>query len=166
MEFSNKAKDLLAKAGWKAGRYISKADLKLPYDDYPQNVVEFLQEYGNLEGQCAPLDYTEVINDFYLYPEMSKEDLEGDNYYPYYESVVGRKLYPVGAYLPDGFYICCDVDGRVYMIGEYCYYWGKNIYEGLDRILLNNWRNSLQLDEDTGKWWNDNTEYVDLPPLE
>lgn len=165
MEFSNKAKELLRKAGWKEGRKIAVSDLKLPYSDYPDKVITFLQEFGNLEGDCEKQEYTPVINEFSLFPNVPQKILIGDNEYPYYQSIIGRKLYPLGLYLPDGYYICCDADGRVYMIGEYCYYWGNSLYEGIERILLNNWRNSLQLDEKTSKWWNDYAEYVDLPPL-
>ena len=166
MEFSDAAITLLKKAGWYIGRKLDVEELILPYDDYPQLVIDFLREFGNLEGDCEKQSYTEVVNSFYSFPSMEKEDLTGDNFYPYYSKLIDKKLFPLGGYLPDSYYICCDNDGRVYMIGEYCYFWGNNLIEGIDRILRGNWRNSLQLDEDTGKWWNDDAEYVELPPLE
>ncbi|MCT3899932.1 SUKH-3 domain-containing protein [Elizabethkingia anophelis] len=165
MNFSDKAQQLLKKAGWYEGRNIPLEDLKLPYDDYPQHVISFLQKFGNLEGDCEVniLPNSLSVNTFFLYPEMDKGELKGDNYYPYYQSVINNKLYPIGAYLPDGYYICCDADGRVYKIGEYCFYVGGDLYEGIENILLMNTLKSLQLDEDTGKWWNMDGEYVKLP---
>jgi hypothetical protein len=142
MEFSSKAKELLKKAGWKEGRTISEEDFVLPYNDYPAQVMSFLKEFDNLKIDCEKQDYTPVVNKLLIGPEMEEEDLVGDNDYPYYQSIIGKKLYPLGLYMPDGYYICCDADGRVYMIGEYCYYWGNNLYEGIERILLNSWRSS------------------------
>lgn len=165
MNFSREAEALLKKAGWYEDRELSLEELDLSYDDYPEFAVDFLKQYGNLKGECAKQDYTEVINIFYIFPAMDMEDLQGDNDYPYYQSILGKKLYPIGLYIPDGYYFCCDKDGRVYMLGEYCYYRGKNLYEGIENILLG-WANTLQLDEDTGKWWNEDAEYVELPPLE
>ena len=162
MEFNNKAKELLKKAGWKEGRKISIEELNLPFDDYPSTIITFLQEFGNLEGDCEKQNYTPVIDRFYISPSMPKEYLIGDNDYPYYQSLIERKLYPIGAYDGNGYYICCDAEGRVYKIGEYCFCVGKNLYEGIENILLMNTLQSLQLDEDTGKWWNMKAEYVEL----
>ncbi|MBK8445025.1 MAG: SUKH-3 domain-containing protein [Sphingobacteriales bacterium] len=163
MEFSNEAKSLLIQMGWQASRKIPIADLKLPYSDYPSTIIDFLQEYGDIEGYCEKQDYTEVVNELILYPELGESELTGDNTYPYYQSIIGRKLYPLGLYLPDGYYVCCDAEGRVYKIGEYCFYVGKNLYEGIENILFMNTLLSLQLDEDTGKWWNMDAQYVELP---
>lgn len=164
MYFSEKAKEILKKAGWYEGRKISIEDLKLPYDDYPQSTISFLQEFGNLEGYCEVQNYTSVVNKFFLLPETEIDLLEGDNYIPYYSSIIGKKLFPIGATdSGNGYDICCDVDGRMYKIGEYCFYIGKNLHEGIENILLMNTLNSLQLDDETGKWWNMKGDYVSLP---
>ncbi|OPC01940.1 hypothetical protein BAS10_18530 [Elizabethkingia meningoseptica] len=164
MEFSDKVKQLLKKAGWYEGRNVPLEDLKLPYGDYPQKIISFLQKFGNLEGDCEAQSYTSVINKFFLVPETDSELLEGDNYIPYYTSIIREKLFPIGATdSGNGYDICCDAEGRVYKIGEYCFYVGKDLYEGIENILLMNTLNSLQLDEDTGKWWNMDGKYVNLP---
>lgn len=147
--------------GWFEDRSL-KDRIQFSYSDTPEFLKEFLYKYGELVVKRVPHQSLSGEAELHLFSEMEQEDLEGDNYIPYYQSIIGRKLYPLGAYLPDGYYICCDVDGRVYMIGEYCYYRGKNLYEGVENILLG-WNNCLQLDEDTGKWWNDNTQHVPLP---
>lgn len=166
MKFTDKTKKLLKKAGWYEGRQLNIEELKLPYQDYPNNIIEFLKEYGNLEGKCEPnvLLSTTSIDEFFIYPEMDLEYLQNeDEDYGYYSSIIERKLFPIGLYMPDRYYICCDSDGRVYKIGEYCFYVGSNIYEGIENILLTNTLASLQLDEDTGKWWNMDGQYVELP---
>ncbi|NOQ75549.1 MAG: hypothetical protein GQ574_26300 [Crocinitomix sp.] len=165
MEFTINAKKLLEKAGWFEGRNISKEELKLPYDDYPQFVIDFLREYGNLSGECEKQGYTPVINEFDLEPAMPQNKLMGDNDYPVYSEMLGRKLFPLGGYYPDGYYICCDADGRVYKMGEYCFHVGTNLYVGVENIILLNTLSSLQLDEDSGKWWNMDAEYSELPAL-
>ena len=164
MKFLKETEDLLKKAGWFEGRNIPIEDLKLPYTDYPPQIISFLQEYGNLKGECEKQDYTEVVNIFVITPETSLEELEGDNYIPYYSGIINKKLFPIGATDSGNSYdICCDAEGRVYKIGEYCFCVGKNIYEGIENILLMNTLKSLQLDEDTGKWWNMDAKYVPLP---
>jgi hypothetical protein len=162
MVFSKKSIELLKKSGWKSGRKITDKDLELPYEDYPESIKIFLREFGNLKVKCEVQDYTDVLNELYLDASIPKEKLSGDNYIPYYQNILKKKLFPIGLYVPDSYDICCDADGRVYMIGEYCYYRGKNLYEGIENILLG-WDNCLQLDEETGKWWNEDTEYVPLP---
>ncbi|MBL7789580.1 MAG: SUKH-3 domain-containing protein [Chitinophagales bacterium] len=163
MEFNKDVTELLKKAGWKEGRKVSLKELELPLDNYPNFIIEFLQEYGNLKIDCEKQDYSDVANELYLDASIPKEKLEGDHYIPYYQSIIKRTFFPIGLYLPDSYDICCDVDGRVYKIGEYCFYVGKNLYEGIENILLMNTLQSLQLDEDTGKWWNMKGEYVPLP---
>jgi hypothetical protein len=167
MEFSNKVKDLLKKSGWKEGRKLSIEELDLPYEDYPAKIVSFLREFGNLQGDCEKitLSNSESINQFYLIPSIDESFLDDNEDYPYYQTIIGRKLYPIGAYNGDSYYICCDEHGRVYMIGEYCSYRGNSLHEGIENILLSNWKNSLQLDEESGKWWNREGEYTELPAL-
>lgn len=162
MEFSKEAKKRLEKAGWYVGRNVI-SQLKLAYNDYPTMAVEFLSAYGNLQIECEKQDYTSVVNQLDTNPETPEHLLKGDNYHPYYSSILNKKLYPLGWYYPNNYLICCDVDGRVYMIGENCYYKGKNLYEGIENIFLMNTLKSLQLDDDTGKWWNMQGEYVTLP---
>lgn len=162
MKFNKTTKLLLEKAGWFPGRKISMEELKLPYHDYPQFVVDFLKEYGNLYGVCLEQSYTAVINEFNLEPEMPHDKLIGDNDYPYYSNIIGRKLFPLGGHYPDGHHICCDHIGRVYVIGESLAYRGENLYMGVQNIILGDWQNSLQLDENTGKWWNRDAQYEEL----
>lgn len=163
--FSTEVFPLLAAAGWYEGRNISEKDLKLPYVDYPKRAKEFLTEFGNLEGKCREQDYTEVVNEFSTHPGIIEEMLEGERPYPYYQKLINKKLYPIGVYVTSAYYLCCDTDCRLYMIGEYCEFLGNSIYEGMKKIIMQKGE-TLQLDEETGKWSNDYAQYVELPPLE
>ena len=155
------------KAGWTAGRSILN-QIKLPIETYPDFVKLFLNEYGLLKVQ--DIDYKSEIQTYVasfieFNPDISKGEYEDDGNIDYYSSILQKELYCLGYYTPDAYDICCDAGGRVYMLGEYCYYRGNSIYEGIENILLG-WDNTLQLDEDTGKWWNMDAEYVELPTLE
>ncbi|MBS1625600.1 MAG: hypothetical protein JSS76_15230 [Bacteroidetes bacterium] len=93
-------------------------------------------------------------------PDAGAENLEGDNTYPYYSSIIEKKLFPIGYYLPDGYHICCDKEGYTYMLGEYCYLRGKNLKQGIENI-INGWKFLLQLDEDNAKWSDSEGSYIE-----
>jgi len=163
MEFKNKdVKEQLEKAGWKPGRNL-KNQITFSYDDTPEFIKEFLYEYADLKVLRVPHPSLKVEAELYIFSDVEKEFLSGENDYPYYQNIIGRKLFPLGVYLPDAYNVCCDADGRVYKIGEYCYSVGKDLYEGIENIILMNTLKSLQLEEKTGKWWNMNGEYTNLP---
>lgn len=166
MDFTNtKVIAQIQKAGWHEGRSL-EGKIGFSYEDTPQFIKEFLYQYAELKIERVLHPSLKGKAEIHLFSEMEPEDLTGDNDYPYYQGIIGKKLYPIGLYIPDGYYICCDVDGRVYKIGEYCFYVGKNLYEGIENIILMNTLQSLQLDEDTGKWWNMDGDYVSLPSLD
>lgn len=168
MKFENKnVIEQLEKVGWKENNLVSK-EIKYPLNNYPSFVKDFLQNICFLKVQDVAFKneyqtYTPSYIEFD--PMKGHQHYNADGDFTYYSSLLKKQVYCLGYYSPDGYYICCDADGRVYKIGEYCYCVGKNLYEGIENILLMNTLVSLQLDEETGKWWNMKGEYVDLPPL-
>jgi hypothetical protein len=164
MKFENKKViEQLKKTGWKENRIVSK-EIKYPLIDYPNSIKEFMKNICFLKIQDIEYknDYQTYVPSFLEFdPMLGDGHYDSDGDFTYYISLLKKQIYCIGYYSPDGYYICCDADGRVYMIGEYCYYRGKNLSEGIENILLG-WDNCLQLDEDTGKWWNEHTQYVDL----
>lgn len=164
MKFSDETLGYLKKVGWYQGRKLEMKELDLYYNDYPKCAITFLEEFGNLEGFCREQSFTPVINEFSIFPQAVKEMFKSDSSYRYYESLLNKKLYPIGAYITSSYYICCDSDCRTYMIGEYCIFLGNSLYEGIEKLILQKGQ-TYQLDEDTGNWWNDYAEYVELPPL-
>lgn len=166
MKFSDKK--ILARlleAGWFEGRNVLE-ELEFPNENYPINIKTFLQEYGLLKIQDVEYQnkYQKYIPSFFeTNPMIGDGHYDSDGDFTYYSSILGKEIYNLGYYSPDGYYICCDAKDRVYKIGEYCFYVGKNLHEGIENILLMNTLQSLQLDEDTGKWWNMEGKYVPLP---
>lgn len=155
----------LLESGWFDGRNILK-NLEFPIEGYPLDAKKFLQEYGLLKVQDVEYDneYQRYIASYFeINPMIGKGHYDSDGDFTYYSSILGKQIFNLGYFKPDGYYICCDVDGRVYKIGEYCFCVGGDLYEGIENILLMNTLKSLQLDEDTGKWWNMDGEYVKLP---
>jgi hypothetical protein len=163
MSFSKETQELLKVAGWYPGRNIS-GQYSLATKGYPATVIQFINEYGNLIINCKKHDHTEVVNVLEIKPEYGKNEYdEEDGDYSYYSGIIKKKLFPIGFFFPVHFHIGCDAEGRVYILGDACSCRGKNLYEGFDAIILGNWSKSLQLDEDTGQWWNRDGEYVPLP---
>lgn len=162
MKFSEEVKKAFFSAGWKKGRRIK--ELNLPYDDYPEKAKAFLGEYGRLIVQCKQLSLTTVITSCIIDPEVDPNRLSEDDTFSYYSELLGQKLFPLAALdSGNGYEVCCDEDGRVYKIGEYCFHVGSSIEEGFENIIAQNSRKSLQLNEDTGEWWNMEGEIVELP---
>jgi SUKH-3 immunity protein len=160
MEFSITVKELMIKAGWSENRNIN---ITLPYTDYPQSIIDFLHSYGNLIVQGIGFKDVDTIYSLEINPDLGKYESDSNGFYPYYSSLLKTKLFPLGYFRPDSYHICCDLSGRIYKIGEYCFYVGANVYIGIENILTMNTRQSLQLDEDTGKWWGMDASYVPLP---
>ena len=166
MEFKDKKVIArLKEARWYEGRNIQD-ELSFNYEDSPNFVKEFHYKYANLIIKRVDDPRMKGEAELHIFSDVEQEFLKGEQDYPYYQGIIGKRLYPLGVYLPDAYNVCCDADGRVYKIGEYCFSVGKNLYEGIENILLMNTLQSLQLDEDTGKWWNMEAEYVELPTLE
>jgi hypothetical protein len=163
MSFAKETQELLKAAGWYPGRNVS-GQYSLPIIGYPTFVINFLNEYGNLIVRGKKHDYTEVISTTKINPEHGNGEYEDEeSKYSFYSEIIKKKLFPLGFFLPAVYHICCDAEGRVYMLGEYCYCRAKNLYEGMQSVILSDWSKSFELDEDTGEWWNRDGEYVPLP---
>jgi hypothetical protein len=163
MAFSKETQELLKTAGWHPGRNVS-GQYNLPITGYPALAVNFLNEYGNLTISGKKHTYTEVINSIEINPERGKGEYEEEESdYSYYSDIIKKKLFPLGFFMPAVYHICCDADGRVYMLGEYCYCRGKNLYEGIQNILLSDWSDCFEFREDTGVWQSKKGDFKELP---
>ncbi len=161
MDFSENVKEWFKKAGWYAGRNI-RGQYELPHNEYPAFVLDFLNEYANLKVDDSGRK-GHIVNTVSTDPREGKYQAGMGDTFPYYEKLLRQRLFCLGAYYPGSYFIACDGAGRVYTFDDYCYYMGKNLYKGIENILLMNNRGSLQLDEDNGKWMDDYGNYVELP---
>lgn len=162
-KFSKQVLELLKDAGWHEGRKVSDNELKLPYKDYPKKAIDFLKELGNLDINTVVTTATKVTHEVSTYPYTTADTLTEE--YKYYGELIGKKLYPIGFYDPEGYYISCDEDCRVYLIGEYCFFAGNSLHEAFDQLLRLDKTPIMRLDEYDVKWFKDG-EYLELPPLE
>ncbi len=161
MEFSENVKEWFKKAGWYPGRNV-RGQYELPHNDYPAFVLEFFDEYANLEIDDSGRK-GHVVNIVSIDPGEGKYQAgEGDTF-PYYEKLLKQRLFCLGAYYPGNYFIACDGAGRVYMFDDYCYYKGKSLYEGIENILLMKNHGWMQLDENSGKWRDSDWNYAELP---
>lgn len=163
MKFSNQVELILKSAGWHEGRNVLNK-LKLPYDDYPSIAIKFLARFARLKGSCITMPFTATQVNFSIDPEVNLQDLLNDDTFSYYSNIIGSKLFPIGhTDSGNGYEICCDNDGNLYELGEYCFFVGNSLYQGIENVISQNTRDFLQLDEDTGRWWNVEGEEVQLP---
>ena len=72
-----------------------------------------------------------------------------------YGKFLSKKLFAIGVYMPEAYEIVVDENGFVYLLGESCFCAGKELYEGLERIIRADERNMLELDSsnDTHPVW-------------
>uniref|UniRef100_UPI0030C88A0B hypothetical protein n=1 Tax=Yeosuana marina TaxID=1565536 RepID=UPI0030C88A0B len=61
--------------------------------------------------------------------------------------------YVFGYFYPDGYELACDIDGNVYMLGDYIFLIANNIKEGIEKLLKHDWSDGyLQLNLESGLW--------------
>jgi hypothetical protein len=161
MDFSKDIKELFIEAGWRPGRNV-QGQYQLPISGYPPFVIAFLNEYANLEVKCGKIDSSSAINELEMNPNCSKQEYDDGGFYHYFMGLLGQPLYAIG-YCTEDYELCCDAAGRVYVMDEQLCYRGKNLREGIENVMRSNWKDSLVLDEDNIKWWNDSGEHVPLP---
>ena len=152
MEFTNKVQKQFKEAGWKSGRnVISEYDPNFT-NAIPDFLKEFLREYGNLEIEESKTQETKVINKLFISPKrigVSSSEVDG---FKYVTEIILKELYEFAYFYPDNYYIACDEDGKVYMLGDYVFLRSDNFKEGIEKIVMDDWSGSLELDEETGEW--------------
>jgi hypothetical protein len=160
MSFSKEVENLFCNAGWFPGRNVS-VEMNYPKDNYPKFLKEFLSEYGLLSVSSVMIQEMTSSNTLIINPEEGKFEYK-DGYFEDFQQDTGIELFGFGYYEPDGYNVAADANGKVYMIGNMSLYRGKTLIEGVQNILMLQWRKCLKLEEGTDKWWNDNGDYVDF----
>ena len=126
--------------------------------NYPLFVRQFVQEYGGIKFQKQ---FSKLEKDKINVIEFNPLIAGGyDGVLQGYAEDLGRALYPIGIYEPEGDDIAVDDNGYVYLVGEYCLCAGSNLFKGIESIIRVDQRNMLAIDEsieDEIVW----TEYKD-----
>jgi hypothetical protein len=146
MNFSKELQKHLKNQGWNPNRRDFTNKSYMDEHNYPQFIQDFMQEYGGLIIN----DFTpeipvksEVINSVSFHISNT-EEIEGIS--EAYAEQFGRKLYPIAHFTPESNDISVDENGYVYLLGEYCYCCGKDLYKGLENIIRMKVFDTLELD--------------------
>jgi hypothetical protein len=138
---------------------------------YPEFVKEFMREYGslNIKKYYAKKDIIRDVNRV-VFDISQTEGINGIS--EGYGELLGKTLFPIGSYQPENCDIAVDEDGYVYLLGEYCFCAGKELYRGIEQIIRAKELNMLELDpsNDTEVTWLELTpsgsDVVDLETYE
>lgn len=146
MSFSKELQKHLKNHGWKSNRkdFTNKAYMETC--NYPQFIQDFMFEYGKLKIS----DYTPEIpvkSEVTNYINFDISMTEGINGISEgYAEQLGRKLYPIAHFTPESYDVSIDENGYVYLLGEYCFCCGKELYKGLENIIRMRVFDTLELD--------------------
>jgi SUKH-3 immunity protein len=151
MEFIKEVHQRFIEAGWKPQRNVLESYKAVyKFEEFPQFLKSFLKEYGDLTVlDCKP-HKSDVVNELRLDVDYAADFDQED--YDYNVKLLGKPVYPFALAYPDGYRIACDADGKVYMLGDYTFLRADNFKEGIEKLLLDDWKGSLELNEKTGKW--------------
>lgn len=165
INFSKELQDHLKKIGWKPNANIDIYNEYMDKYDYPDFVKEFMSEYGSLRitdltKGLSPVTYIVDLDLFH----SEKMDGIADTY----SKILDEILYPIGVYKPLSYDIAVDRNGGVYILAEYCYCYGKNLYEGIESLVRCNNKFSLELDPSNpeSKKWRSMDGFVDFDSYE
>lgn len=113
--------------------------------NYPDFIRDFLFKYGGLTiAELIPKNQeNQTVNKLILDISLTEgvDGISGG-----YGEFLGVTLYPIGVLKPDSFDVAIDEKGFVYLVGEYLYCCGKNIYGGLENIIRRRAFDTLELD--------------------
>jgi len=163
MEFSKELKEKFKKAGWSPNKKNKLKNVLKPYN-YPQFIIDFLSEYGDLEVFSHSVPRNKI--DFRL--QIPKLDLsyamQEDSEVGLFRELLNKNLYYLGEYNPGGWFICCDDNGYVYKIGDYCFYKGNNLFKGIENILINDKNDSLIYGQKERQWFQRSEDFLSFIP--
>ena len=164
MNFTDRVQEQFAEAGWIERRNILEKYDKDFIKKAPKFLKEFLKEFGDLDVSDAKSYKSNVTNRLEIKNRHVLLISEDKNELDYLFPIIGKEIYLFAFFHPDGYYIGCDSDGKIYMIGDYTFHIANSSEEGIEILIKDDWsKGYLQLDEDTGVWspsesysgWND-----------
>lgn len=134
--FTPEVMTLLAKAGWFPGRRTGE-DIELPSDvEYPDFILQLLQEYGGLKVRSVGAGIDVGRNSIDFDPTWADQESSEDGKLYYYSNLIGNTLYPIGHLPQEALLLCLDKDSKVYAAGDNLYWTGNSFIEGVSNILI------------------------------
>jgi len=144
MNFKEEIQNQFLKAGWFSGRNIETQLTGI--NEFPQEIKEFLYEYGDLKIKDTKSNESNVTNIL----DLDKVNFRSNSIYQ--SSVINKKLYTVGYLKPDHYMVYMDDESKVYLVGDYYFLMGNTLKEGIENILDDNWDESLEWDPNNKTW--------------
>ncbi|WP_196886117.1 SUKH-3 domain-containing protein [Aureivirga sp. CE67] len=153
MKFRKGVDKMFRKAGWYPGRNVQKKFDKLKnFEKLPDFLKEFLYEYGDLRVKTMPVFGDDFVATwhltFYLFKSINFKTYS-NKYASYGNDLI---TYPLGYYDMDRSVVECDKDGRIYMVGETIVLLSDNFYEGLSKIICEDYSDILYWDFEKKSW--------------
>jgi hypothetical protein len=164
MSFTAEMKEHIKKFGWNPKRQIDLFDDFMLKYNYPDFIISFLQRFGDLKIHKLQDTNSGIINTTIINPFKS-DGMDADSVSYEYSSDLNQKLYVIGVYLPENFEIAVDVNGAVYLLGEYCWCMGKDIFQGIESIVRVDQWSSLELNPKntaSGIWYDIHGKMIDF----
>lgn len=146
MNFSKELQKHIKNHGWKPNRQNFSNKSYMEQYSYPQFIQDFMFEYGGLVIDIFLPEFPEkpaVVNKINFDISMT-EGIDGIS--KAYAEQLKRKLYPIAYFTPESNDISIDENGYVYLLGEYGYCCGKDLYKGLENIIRMRVLDTLELD--------------------
>lgn len=155
MNFRKEVEDLFKKAGWTKGREVNQKYDSIPrFSEYPEFAKKFLYEYGDLIVETfkyKPDDVTGTLDFKHILDENFNIGLDIDT-----KASFGHDLttYPLAYYSLENAYLECDSNGVVYMNHDYPCIMSFDFKEGIEKVIMEDYSNTILWDEFKEKWEN------------
>lgn len=144
MKFKKEVQELFKKAGWYEGRSVKQKFDAIPrFQEFPDFLKEFLYEYGDLMIETHKYeddDVTAHLNTKSLLEGYFKINSYLDNPSPYNNEMI----FPIAYYHLDVTIMECDLEGKIYMSGDFPALISNNFKEGIEKVIMEDYSDTLQ----------------------
>ena len=160
MQFKKEVQDLFREAGWYPGRDVKEKFNNIHrIEEFPDFVKEFLYEYGDLEVKTykeSDEDAEGTLNFKALCLGYFKIDNYLNSFAGYGE---GIKTFPIAYYDLDNAALECDAEGKIYMSSDFPNLMSENFIEGIEKVIMEDYTNTVFWDESENKWTTNEEEF-------
>ncbi|MEP0263113.1 SUKH-3 domain-containing protein [Dokdonia sp.] len=152
MKFRQEVQELFEKAGWHEDRNVKSVFDSIPrFNEFPEFLKEFLYEYGNLEVETykySEEDVTAHLNLKAINTGIYKINNYLDN--PrYYGNMI---TFPIADYHLDVTTLECDLEGNIYMSGDYPCLVSNDFKEGIEKVIMEDYSNTFEWHPEKKIW--------------
>lgn len=147
MQFKEEVQKKFEKAGWYNGRNISSMVNKLKgINECPELVINFLNEYGNLEIVTETKYAKSTLNFKMPFNGWFENMVQKDLYF------INRNAFPLGYYEADHAILYTDNDGKIYMGGDFPTLMSNDFKTGIEKVIMEDYSNTLEWNPETKQW--------------